>query len=157
MCLILAPSSVPAHFKLNLNIRIFHIEHHDDGVDVFMRLPMPYLVASLLGPEHADGTRAPAPFTTHAMVDEELMHYLDLDALINDPLPLGQLAADGHQIKVGSEALTAVVKKVLVYSSLNQSPFSTLEEAKRSFENQQSQYDPEPFVGDSVVLSLIHI
>ncbi len=147
----LIPVSVNAHFKLNLNIRIFHIEHHDDGLDVFMRLPMPYLVATLLGPELADGTRSPAPFTTHAMVDDELMHYLDLDALQRDPLSLGQLAADGHQIEANGEVLTAAVKEVLVYSSINQSPFSTLEEAKRSFENAQSQYDPAPFVGDSVV------
>ena len=151
LCLTLTPASVSAHFKLNLNIRIFHIEHHDDGIDVYMRLPMPYLVASLLGPVRADGTQTPAPFTTHAMVDNELMHYLDLDALQRDPLSLGQLAVDGHQIVTDGETLSGMVKKVLVYSSLNQSPFSTLKEAKRSFANQQSKYDPAPFVGDSVV------
>ena len=151
LCLTLAPVSVSAHFKLNLNIRVFHIEHREDGLDVFIRLPMPYLVASLLGPEQPDGTQTPAPFTTHAMVDDELMHYLDLNALQRDPLPLGQLALNGHQIEADGTTLTGVVKKVLVYSALNQSPFSTLTEAKLSFENQQSQYDPAPFVGDSVV------
>ena len=92
--------SVSAHFKLNLNIRVLHVEHLADGLNVYLRLPMPYLVANLVGPENTDGVREPAPFTTNAMVDDELMHYLDSDSLLADALPLGQLAADGHIISV---------------------------------------------------------
>ena len=85
------------HFNLNLNIRIFHIEHVDDGLDVYLRVPMPYLVAHLAGPEQADGNREPAPFTSNAMVDGQLMHYVDYQALLREPELLAQLAADGHQ------------------------------------------------------------
>jgi len=150
-CFVLAPVPASAHFKLNLNIRIFHISHHADGVDLYMRLPMPYLVASLLGPEESDGSRTPAPFTTHAMVDDELLHYLDLAALNRDPLPLGQLAADGHVIESNGRPLQGVVKKVLVFSGDTQTPFSTLEEAIQSFNTDQIQYEQPPFVGDSLV------
>ena len=69
--------SVSAHFKLNLNIRILHVEHHADGLNLYLRLPMPYLVANLLGPENADGEREPAPFTTNAMVDDCLLYTSD--------------------------------------------------------------------------------
>ena len=140
-----------AHFKLNLNIRIFHITHHSDGIDVYVRVPMPYLVASLLGPEQPDGSREPAPFTTNAVVDGELVHYLDTAALAGNPIPLGQLAADGHVIEFKGTNLIPAVEKVLVYSGNNQPPFSNIAEAKKAMENAQHRYDPEPFVGDSVV------
>jgi len=112
---------------------------------------MPYLVASLLGPEQADGSRTPAPFTTHAIVDNELMHYLDINALQNDPVSLGLLAANGHSINVKGKNLKASVEKVLVYAGDTQTPFSTLSEAQASFRNNQTQYNPPPFVGDTVV------
>ena len=38
-----------AHFLLNLNVRIIHVEHVNDGLRVYVRLPMPYLVADKLG------------------------------------------------------------------------------------------------------------
>ena len=151
LCFLFIPLTSQAHFKLNLNIRIFHIDHNDEGVDLYLRVPMPYLVASLLGPEQPDGTRTPAPFTTHAFVDEELMHYLDISALQRDALSLGQLAADGHVINFKGKNLEATVDKVLVYSGDTQTPFSTLTEAIKSFKNTQIPYDPSPFVGDSVV------
>ena len=149
--MLLTPAVSHAHFKLNLNIRILHISHHDDGMDLYLRIPMPYLVADLLGPEQADGSRTPAPFTTHAMVDDELMHYLDANALQGDALDLGQLAADGLSIVYKGRELEATVEKVLAYSGDTQTPFSTLAEAIKSFENQQVGFDPIPFVGDTVV------
>jgi len=137
LCALLVPLISHAHFKLNLNIRIFHISHHDDGADLYLRVPMPYLVASLLGPEQADGTRAPAPFTTHAIVNEELMHYLDVNAVRQNALSLGQLAADGHTITFKGKKLQASVEKVLVFSGDTQTPFSTLTEAQESFKSNQ--------------------
>ena len=54
-----------AHFLLNINIRVFHVVHEQGRIRLLVRLPMPYLVADKLGPEAADGTRAPAPYTTN--------------------------------------------------------------------------------------------
>ena len=45
----LVSTSASAHFNLNLNLRIFHVEHLADGLRIYQRLPMPYLVANLLG------------------------------------------------------------------------------------------------------------
>ena len=73
LLLLFTPAS-KAHFKLNLNIRVIHVEHVQDGLDVYFRLPMPYLVANKVGDQQADGTRTPAPFTSNAMVNDELMH-----------------------------------------------------------------------------------
>lgn len=145
-------STVSAHFKLNLNIRIIHLEHVADGVDVYLRLPMPYLVANLLGPEKTDGSRDPAPFTTNGLVDGELMHYLDYEAVESDPLLLGQLAADGHKLSHQGKGLLSEVSAVRVFTGDTQPPYSTLQEAKNVFQQPlMPRTDPPPFVGDTVV------
>ena len=41
--------SANAHFLLNLNVRILHVEHLADGLRVYLRTPMPYLVADRVG------------------------------------------------------------------------------------------------------------
>jgi len=112
---------------------------------------MPYLVAHLLGPEQADGSRTPAPYTTHAKIDGELMHYVDFAALLSDPLPLGQIAALGHELESNDAIIEPTVDEVRVYSGLTQPPFSTLEEAKAAFGDAQAAEAEKTFVGDAVV------
>ena len=76
--LVLIPTgSAHSHFKLNLNVRILHVEHLADGMRVYLRSPMPYLVADLVGPEGEDRLPQPAPFTTNALENEQVMHYFD--------------------------------------------------------------------------------
>jgi hypothetical protein len=36
----LAAAPVSAHFLLNLNVRIFHVEHVSDGLKIYLRTPM---------------------------------------------------------------------------------------------------------------------
>ena len=90
---LLAWSEARAHFLLNVNVRIIIVEHLEDGLRVYLRLSMPYLVADKTGPEQADGTPAPAPYTTNRLEDGQLMHLLDTDAVARDPKGLGQLVA----------------------------------------------------------------
>ncbi|OED42939.1 hypothetical protein AB833_04825 [Chromatiales bacterium (ex Bugula neritina AB1)] len=152
LLLLCVTTPVSAHFKLNLNIRIMHIEHVDNGVDVFLRLPMPYLVADRVGAGQTDGSRLPAPFTSNKIVDGELMHYVDFSALTTDPLGLGEIARQGHTIETSGQQLKAEVKAVSLFTGLSQPPFSTLEEAKRAFAKHTTQrIEPAPFVGDVVV------
>lgn len=154
---ILVVPTVSAHFKLNLNIRIIHVEHLPDGLDVYLRLPMPYLVANLVGPEKADGSREPAPFTTNALVNGELMHFVDSLAVDSDSASLGQLAADGHRLLYDGNALKPVVSQVRLSTGETQQPFSTLEEAKKVFqEPARGLSNPPPYVGDTVVDVLLH-
>jgi len=149
---VLLTSPVYAHFKLNLNIRIIHVEHVSDGLDVYMRLPMPYLVANLLGPEKADGSRDPAPYTFNAIVDGELMHYVDSSAYTSNADGLGQLVADGHSFSQNGRSLIASINGVRLATGDTQQPFSTLEEAKAVFAASVIPLmDPPPFVGDTVV------
>ena len=63
VCVVFSASIGSAHFNLNQNVRIHHVVHANDGLDVYLRMPMSYLVAGLVGPEDQDGIPAPAPFT----------------------------------------------------------------------------------------------
>ncbi len=140
-----------AHFNLNVNIRVIHVEHLEDGLRVYLRLPTPYVLAPLIGEEQADGSVAPAPYTQNSVSDQQLLHYLDLEAIRADPLGLAQLIADGHQITVEREILPAKVEALRVYPALSQPPFATLEEAKRAFDNPVVPETNLPiYVGDSV-------
>ncbi len=89
--LFLAGAAAPAtaHFLLNLNVRIFHVQHLADGIRIHMRTPMPYLVADRVGPVGADGLPEPAPYTTNRMEEGKLVHYLDSGQLSRDPKGAG--------------------------------------------------------------------
>lgn len=50
-----------AHFNLNMNVRIIHVEHLSDGLRLYLRTPMPYLVADKIGQLGKDGLPEPAP------------------------------------------------------------------------------------------------
>ena len=141
-----------AHFLLNVNIRIVHVEHLSEGLRVYLRLPTPYVLAGLLGPEQPDGSREPAPYSYNLFIEEELMHFLDLPAVKKDPLGLGRLVAEGHRITSDGQPLVAEVEALRVHAALQQPPFATLKEAKASLEGPVLPEDVEKmFVGDSVL------
>ena len=150
--LLLISSPVPAHFLLNLNTRIIHVEHLSNGLRVYLRLPMPYLVANLIGPDQANGLPEPAPYTTNTRENGNIVYYLDVNALRIDPNGLGGLVASGHQFVSEGVTLQATVETVRVYPGLKQPPFSTLDEARASFQGVLYPPDfPITYVGDTVV------
>ncbi|MGI9374027.1 MAG: HupE/UreJ family protein [Hyphomicrobiales bacterium] len=141
-----------AHFKLNLNVRIIHVEHTADGLDVYLRLPMPYLVADKLGPEGADGLPTAAPYTTNAQEDGTLVHYLDPAQLESNSLGLGKIAAEGHPITAQNKTLPSNVEAVQVYKRGEEPGFATLKAAKETFaQDLAAPKNPAPYVGDTVV------
>jgi hypothetical protein len=149
----LAATAVSAHFLLNLNVRVLHVEHLADGLRVYLRTPMPYLVADRIGPVGADGLPEPAPYTTNGLEKGKLVHRVDPDALRSDSVGLGRLAANGFRIDTDGGALRAAVEQVRASPIGAQPPFATLEEARRAF-GDRAIYpdDAEPaYVGDVVV------
>jgi hypothetical protein len=141
------------HFLLNVNVRLIHVEHLDDGLRVYLRLPMPYLVADRLGPVGADGLPEPAPYTTNAEEEGRLVHFLNLDALRANPLGLGRLVAEGHHITLDSgEPLKAEVETVRAHAATGRPSFASIEEAKAAFiGTRQPDIPPRTYVGDTVV------
>jgi hypothetical protein len=142
-----------AHFLLNLNVRILHVEHLAEGLKVYLRTPMPYLVADLVGPVRANGLPEPAPYTTNAMEEGKLVHYVDPAQLSSDPKGLGAFASDGYRLVADGKNLQATVEQVNVYRVGKQPVFATLDEAKDAFATGQTYSDSANplYVGDAVV------
>ena len=151
--MLLATLPANTHFLLNLNVRILHVEHLGDGLRVYLRMPMPYLVADRVGPVAADGLPEPAPYTTNRMEDGKLVHYIDPAALRADPAGLSGFAADGFHFSSGGRRLEAVVERVRVHRVGSEPPFATLDEARAAFKD-QAVYPIDAdvaYVGDVVV------
>ena len=146
-------STAHAHFLLNLNVRILHVEHLADGLRVYLRTPMPYLVAERVGPIGSDGLPEPAPYTTNGIEDGKLVHYLDFDQLRRNPKGLGSFAIDGFQFVVDGKPLEGEVELVHVHRVGTQPDFATLDEARTAFA--AGLILPEAskplYVGDAVV------
>ena len=146
-------SSVSAHFKLNLNVRIIHIEHSKDGLEIYMRLPMSYLVADLIGEIDSSGLPLPAPYTTNRIQAGKLAHYVDEKAINASLDEMKKLIKNGLEISVNEELGELKVAKVYFYKNGTQSDFSTLHEAKASFDkvNNLRTFKKEVYVGDTMI------
>jgi len=150
---LLYASSVLPHFNLNLNVRIIHVEHLSDGMSIYMRLPMPYLVANLLGEADGDGLPAPAPYTYNRMEDGKLVHYIDTQQLARSADGLASLARDGLILSIDGNRVITTVERILVYPNGTQPDFATLEQAKEAFSASQSfaAFENNVYVGDATV------
>ena len=156
LCFILA-SPAWGHFQLNINIRIVHIEHLNDGLRVYLRLPTPYVLANQLGSGRSDGTVEPAPYTSNEVLNGELMHFVDFAAFESDPNGLGGMVADGHSLKVDGKQLEGRIEQVRIHTADSQPPFATLEEAQAAFALPAGRNDDQRiFVGNTVTDVRIH-
>ena len=141
-----------SHFKLNANIRLFHIVHEENQIRVLARTPLAYLIADKLGSIQEDGLPSPAPFSTNLVIDGVLNHKLDSDQLRNNPKGLAKFFADALIIKIGEQKLNPVIGRVVAYPINKQKPFSKLTEAEDSFKGEvyNSKYE-EAFIGDTII------
>jgi hypothetical protein len=150
---LLCVTTTSAHFKLNLNVRILHVEHLADGLNVYMRLPMPYLVAHLLGEVNEDGLPSPAPYTSNRLEEGKLVHYIDVKQLKDSTDGLAMLAMQGLELSVDGKIVDPKVERVNLYKLGTQPDFATLDDAKMSFQNGQvfDAFEQDVYVGDTTV------
>jgi len=129
------------------------VERLADGLRIYLRTPMPYLVADRMGPIGSDGQPAPAPYTNNAIEEGKLVHYLDPERLRDDPKGLGTFAAEGFRLVVDGQRLDAEVEQVRVHRVGTQPEFATLDEAKADFAAGAAAINAAspPYVGDTVV------
>lgn len=150
---LLGVTPAAAHFKLNLNVRIFHVEHLSDGLNVYMRLPMPYLVAQLLGEIDENGLPSPAPYTSNRLEQGKLVHFVDVEQLKDSTDGLASLAMQGLDLTVDEESVNAKVEGVRIYRNGTQPDFATLDDARMSFQHEQffATFEQDVYVGDTTV------
>ncbi|WP_171213031.1 HupE/UreJ family protein [Ruegeria sp. HKCCA5839] len=128
----LTADKAEAHFNLNQNVRIHHVAHSEDGLDVYLRLPMPYLVAELVGPEGPDGLPAPAPYTYNVIEDGVLMHYLDQAAFHKDPTGLARIAENSFVLSIDGHRQTSKIVSIRLHPLGQEPGFATLNEAREA-------------------------
>jgi hypothetical protein len=147
-----------AHFKLNQNVRIHHIVHTSEGLEIYLRTPMSYLVAGLVGLPDASGLAEPAPFTTNRLEGGALMHYVSINALHDDPEGLGRIAAEALQIEAGDGTLPATVVNVRAHLIGNEPGFATRDEAGKALADGSdfSTIASSNYVGDVMVDIQLH-
>ena len=150
---LLCVTTASAHFKLNLNVRILHVEHMSDGLNVYMRLPMPYLVAHLLGEADEGELPSPAPYTYNRFEEGKLVHYVDIEQLQESTDGLATLAKQGLDLSIEEEVVKAKVEQVRLYKNGTQPDFATLEDAKDAFQQKAlfSAFEQGVYVGDTTV------
>lgn len=141
-----------AHFKLNANIRIFHILHEEDKIRLLARMPLAYLIADKLGEIQENGIPKPAPYSSNLIIDGELNHKLDSNQLILNPKGLGKIFADSIIIRVQEKKLTPKIGRIVAYPISKQKQFTTLENAEISLEGKiyDKNYN-ETFIGDTII------
>ncbi|MGI9366720.1 MAG: HupE/UreJ family protein [Rhizobiaceae bacterium] len=150
--------SAQAHFKLNQNVRIYHVIHTDLGMDIYLRAPMAYLVAGLVGPQNSDGLAEPAPYTYNRKENGALMHYLAQDMLQENPEGLGKIAGAALSVEVDAGMLRPQVTGLRAYPIGYQPKFATRSEAISVFDTNET-YPPgigETYVGDTIVDVHLH-
>ena len=150
---LLCVTTTSAHFKLNLNVRIVHVEHLADGLQVYMRLPMPYLVAHLLGEVDETGLPSPAPYTRNRLEDGKLVHYVDVAQLKQSTDGLALLAGQGLSLSVDGKIVNLEVDRVNIYRNGTQPDFATLDDARQAFQKNQlfDVFEQGTYVGDTTV------
>ncbi|WP_170604162.1 HupE/UreJ family protein [Ruegeria arenilitoris] len=146
-------TSALAHFKLNQNVRIFHVVHGLDATDVYIRTPMAYLVADKLGPVGPDGLPAPAPFTINRVEDGVLMHLVDADMFRKERLNLADILADDLVFAVDERRLIPATVMANAYPIGTEPGFATKDEATLALSGPKtfSPSSEDVYVGDTVV------
>ncbi|MEP2028218.1 MAG: HupE/UreJ family protein [Paracoccaceae bacterium] len=146
-------TSATAHFLLNLNVRILHIEHLAEGLRVYIRMPMQYLVAREIGPEAADGLPEPAPFTLNDRIDGRVVHFVNPAQIAADPLGLGRLAEEGFTIDAAGSRIRGEVQAIRLHRVGTEPGFATLVEAFGTLNSEPAipEIPPPLFVGDAVI------
>ena len=152
LCLLFA-TSASTHFNLNLNVRILHVEHLSDGLNVYMRLPLPYLVAQLLGELDENGLPSPAPYTNNKLEGGKLVHYVDVEQLKHSTDGLALLAMQGLDLSVDGENINAKVEQFRIYKNGTQPDFATLDDARKSFQvdSMFDSFERPVYVGDTTI------
>jgi hypothetical protein len=140
-----------AHFRLNTNLRIFHIERLESGVRIYLRLPTPLVYARELAAAGAPDQAIEAPYITSAEEAGVLVHRIDVTALEADPIGYGQLVAQGYRVVISGQEIAPEVEAVAVNPANMQLPFAERAQAKTALKAPPyPPAAPPAYVGDTV-------
>lgn len=152
--MVLSAGPTAAHFNLDVNIRVFHIEHLSpgDGLRLIIRQPLSYLLADKLVLDEDGDILHEAPFSRSVLEGDMLVHYLDADKLHRVPGELANIVGQGYVLSVNGVEVAPVPGRIRIHPALDQPPFALLEEAQAAMEG--PVFDPiypDSYIGELIV------
>ncbi|WP_444921585.1 hypothetical protein ACJJID_04000 [Microbulbifer sp. CnH-101-G] len=125
-----------AHFTSSLDKRIIIIEHTPEEINLYVRLPLSYLLTNkveLHKEKTSKTTYKQFPYINKTIEKGELKYYVDLHQFAESPTGLGNLAEKTTNIYSENKQLEGRVQAVRLYRIGYEPKFKSLEEAKDSF------------------------
>lgn len=152
VCLVTWPHAAWAHFQLNSNIRIVHIERLDTKIRLSMRLPTPLIYADYLAEVPSGLKPTEMPFVRTADEDGTVVHYVDGAEVQSRPMELAQVVADGYRLMLRGLEITGEPQSLRIHGSQEQPRFSTpMEAAKALIGPAYIKDGGQRYVGDTVL------
>jgi len=137
-----------AHFQLNINIRIFHIEPLSDGIRLSIRFP-----AALAFSEFSGSTENTIiPYLISRPEGDKIEHILDQRNIETDLTEFKQFLVNGYGLVIDGKKLQAEDIRVRIFEASRQTRFTSLAEVNASFsEMEPFQYSTEVSLSDAVI------
>jgi hypothetical protein len=140
-----------AHFRLNTNIRIFHLERLDEDLRIYLRMPTPLVYSQYLAQADTPDQAIEAPYIVSGEEGGQRVHRIDVAALEADPPGFARLVAAGYRMAVSGREIAPEVEAVVVYPAALQPRFAERAEARASLQGPvYPPGSPPAFVGDTV-------
>lgn len=127
-----------AHFDLEANVRIVHVEHLSTGLRVYIRLPAPYAVAAATPDDPDRIYESVSHFVSTEDEGGRTNHRLIPDAYAAAARAIGDIIADGHQISVDGTRLSPADVQVKLRLVDEAPAFSNLAEAQDAFDDRDN-------------------
>jgi len=152
-CLLLAITlfislPAPAHFQLNTNIRIIHIETLPDGVRLSIRFPAALAFSEFSG--MAEGKAIPYLISQSNL--DQFEHFLDQQKIEAELTAFNQFLVSGYGLDFDGKRLEAQAIKVKIFEASRQTRFTTLAEVSASFSEEKLFQSDQPLnISDMVI------
>lgn len=147
-----------AHFNLESNLRVIHVEHQSDGLRVFIRLPTPYVVAASAPGEPDRLNEGVAEFVASQDDGSQTLHSLVKGLEPAAEATLARIIAERHELSASGKRLVPDSVHARIYLADQAPAFSTQQEAQASFE---ARHDPTAvggaYIGDTVIDAVMFI
>ncbi len=111
----LAAVRANAHCPAGYAVRAAHFERVPGGLNAYLRLTLPLVVANGVGPRDGSGFHTRPPFVVRRIDSAHASYYPDVARMRAEPLAIGKLIAQGHRLESGAAVPQPQVRSVRVY------------------------------------------
>ena len=119
-----------AHAMAGFNLRVVRVVPTSSGFEVYYRVNLALVLGAKLGPQRADGTYEPAPFTWNEAMGELVVHHVDTQSISRDPEAFARLILDGHTLRADGRVLQPRFQALRIQPRGRVPPFDSSDQAR---------------------------